>query len=75
MSQRASFPVPSITCPNHGDQPGRTRCRWCGFDPLKSVNRQALSSLPGALARGDAGLSFPLDVAQDQFQHIGDSLP
>lgn len=31
--QRASFD-PGITCGIHGLQPGRTRCRWCGFDPL-----------------------------------------
>lgn len=33
MSQRDSDI--GIVCVTHGFQAGRTRCRWCNFDPLK----------------------------------------
>lgn len=33
MSQRDSDI--GIVCITHGLQAGRTRCRWCNFDPLK----------------------------------------
>jgi len=39
---------PGIICPEHGIQAGRTRCQWCGFDPLR-VNRRT-ELLPGDAA-------------------------
>ena len=26
-----SLPIPALFCPTHGEQPGRTVCRWCSF--------------------------------------------
>lgn len=69
------FPIfPSVECPRHGPQIGRTRCKWCSFDPFK-VNRSALPSLgPDVLGRTDSPvpprLSF--DLIHDQFGVAGD---
>lgn len=71
--------LPGIFCPRHGLSPGRTICRWCSHGK-NLVNRSGFSSLPSALPRvlpplDVAVLSFPVDLRDDQFQDIGDSLP
>jgi hypothetical protein len=50
-----SIPMPTLFCPRHGDQPGRTICRWCSHG--KHVNHSAISSLPGVLGRTDSGVA------------------
>lgn len=61
-----------IVCSRHGLQAGRTRCRWCGEDPIK-IYRSSLrldAGLPRAgLYPGD-GVSFE----QEQNQVMGDRL-
>lgn len=66
-----------ITCPQHGYQYGRTRCR-CGFDPLfPKINRQdATPPGPDVLGRADDSVSpLSFDLVHDQFQDVGDSVP
>lgn len=66
-----------IVCPVHDLQPGRTRCRWCGFDPIKlersSRNSRISSSavaLPPVRAPLDGAVlsSFPVGIEKDAYQ-------
>ena len=33
---------PFMTCPRHGYQPGRTRCKVCNFDPMRQAYRRTI---------------------------------
>lgn len=63
-----------ISCPEHGYQYGRTRCR-CGFDPLFPKHSSS-SAVKGAslqpTGNGVAAFSIPLDLVNDQFQRDAD---
>lgn len=63
-----SLDVPGIVCPGHGLQVGLTRCKWCGFDPLKFTHRSNLLPGVGGFAPSvfiPEGVSY----SQDSFLH------
>jgi hypothetical protein len=69
--------MPSIFCRTHGEQPGRTRCKWCGHDPIKHVNHPTFSSQSGVLGHtvpngGAAPFSFPVGIQDDSYQELAD---
>lgn len=64
--------LPGIFCPSHGLSPARTRCRWCGFDPIKQNLRASGGLVPGRFLPDGPGISFPVGLQNDAYQVAGD---
>lgn len=61
-----------MTCKLHGFQYGRTRCKVCGYDPLK-VSSPSAVLLGASLPRTGNGVGvLSSDLTQDQYQIAGD---
>ena len=68
-----SLPIPALFCPTHGEQPGRTVCRWCSFGKhIFMPEAVSSSSRNGLGVSGRAILSGGVAPFYTQSEHCSD---